>query len=360
MQIQRSKLLDSLKLALSGCGEDQTFDAAIFHDGWLSSYNETISVSARVEDLAGLDATIKIKDFQKLVQRLKGDMIEITDSEGSLILECGNTHAELAKFPDAISQYIKALNLDKIQWTELPKDFSSMVALCRLDNHKFKFPMVAFDGTNVIADEAIRANFGTLDAEMPKFSLHTAVAKELLAMGKLESYCLQDPWLHVFTASGAIFSCKLHTEAYPIAQRLNKRKEIEGLRPVFTAPIPSDLAEVVDRVETFAVASATGALAVTVQLTPEAMILKTSKEAGNVRESIFLDTELPEGTDVCFEASVPYLREAAKKVQEFSLVEMPTRPKVPDMDPSQWPTVMMPTLLFRGPGFLQWVMVIAK
>ena len=360
MQIQRAKLLDALKLALSGCGEDQTFDAAIFHDGWLSSYNDTISVSARVADLDGLDATIKIKEFQKLVQKLKGDTIDITDSADMLILDCGNTHAELAKFPDAISQYIKALNLGEIKWAELPKDFSSMVSLCRLDNHKFKFPMVTFDGTDVVADEGIRANFGTLDAEMPRFSLHTAVAKELLAMGKLESYCIQDPWLHVFTAAGAIFSCKLHTEAYPLSQRMTKRMEMEALTPVFRAPIPSDLAEVVDRVETFAVASATGALAVTVQLTSESMILKTSKEAGNVRETIFLDTELPEGTDICFEASVPYLREAAKKVQEFSMVEVPTRPKVPDQDPSQWPVVYMPTLLFRGPGFLQWVMVVSK
>lgn len=360
MQIQRAKLLDSLKLTLSGCGEDQNFDAAIFHDGWLSSYNDSISVSARVEDLAGLNAAIKIKDFQKLVQKLKGDMIDITDSPDTLILDCGNTHAELAKFPDAISQYVGALNLGSIVWADLPKNFASTIALCRLENHKYKFPMVAIDGINVLADEAIRANFGTLDAEMPKFSLHTVSAKEMLAMGKLESYCIMDPWFHVYTANGAIFSCKLHTEAYPFAQRLNKKKELEKLAPVFMATIPSDLAEVVDRVETFAQAAVTGTTSVTVQITTDSMLLKTAKEAGNVKEAIFLDTQLPEGTDVCFEASVPYLREASKKVQEFSLVQVPVRQKTEGVPPEEWPIGYVPQLIFRGPDFVQLVMVTSK
>lgn len=360
MQIQRAKLLDALKLTLSGCGEDQNFDSAIFHDGWLSSYNDTISVSARVEDLAGLSATIKIKDFQRLVQKLKGDTIDITDSPDTLILDCGNTHAELAKFPDAISQYIGALNLGSIVWADLPKNFSSTLSLCRLENHKYRFPMVTIDGTHMIADEGIRANFGTLDAEMPKFSLHTANAKEMLAMGKLESYCIRDPWFHVFTASKAVFSCKLHTEAYPVSQRLNRKAEMEAITPVFTATIPSDLAEVVDRVETFAAAAATGSPTVTVQITSESMVLKTRKEAGNVKEPIFLDTQLPDGTDIQFDASVPYLREAAKKVQEFSLVMFPVAQKVEGVPVSEWPTVDFPHLIFKGTDFVQLVMVASK
>lgn len=360
MQIQRAKLLDALKLTLSGCGEDQNFDAAIFHDGWLSSYNDSISVSARVEDLTDLNATIKIKDFQKLVQKLKGNTLDITDTETTLILDCGNTHAELAKFPDAISQFIGALNLGAITWEHLPKNFGSIVALCRLDNHKNRFPVIAFDGTNCVADEGLRANFGTLDSELPKFSLHTASAKEMLAMGKLESYCIQDPWFHVYTASGAIFSCKLHTEPYPFAQRLNRRAELEKLSSVFTASIPSDLAEVVDRVETFAAAAVSGATSVTVQITSESMVLKTSKEAGNVKEPIFLDTQLPEGTDVCFDAPISYLREASKKVQEFSMVLYPAPQKTEGLPVSEWPISYIPQLVFRGPDFMQLVMVSSK
>lgn len=368
MQIQRAKLLDALKLVLSGCGEDQILDAAVFHSGWLSSYNETISVSARVEDLKDLNAVVKVKDFQKLVQKLKGDTIDIelvnsgTDDAPAykVTMDCGNTHAELATFPDALSGYLGALALDKIEWAELPKDFGSMLALCRLDNHKYKFPLVHIDGTNIIADEAIRANFGILTSEMPKFSLHTAVAKELLAMGPLASYCLSEPWFHVFTAAGSIFSCKMHSEAYPSAQRLGMKKTLEALVPVFSVPVPQGLSEAVDRVETFAVASQTGALGIQVHITSEAMFLKTSKEAGNVSESLFWDVALPEGTDISFEASAPFLREAAKKVQEFAVVQTETRPKVDDLPPEQWPVVKSPRLLFKGPEFLQLVVVVSK
>lgn len=361
MQIQRAKLLDSLRLVLSGCGDEQQFDAAVFHNGWVSSYNDTISVSAGVEDLKDLNAMVKVKELQKLVQKLRGDLIEITDDTDKIILECGNTRAELAKFPDTVSQCIDSLQLDKIEWTELPKDFASMLALCRLENHKTKMPIVHFDGTDVLADEGVRANFGTLSAAMPKFSLHTAVAKELLAMGTLSSYTLQGTWFHVFTAAGAVFSCKVHTEAYPSKQRLSMKKQIQDLDPVFSMPVPAGLSDAVDRVETFAVAApGTGALSLQVHITQEALFLKTSKEAGNVSERIFWDTPLPEGTDISFEASVPYLREASKRVQEFSVVQFPTNPKVEGLPPEKWPAVYSPRLTFTGENFLQLVMVVSK
>lgn len=368
MQIQRAKLLDALKLTLSGCGDDQVFDSAVFHDGWLSSYNETISVSAPVEDLKDLKAVVKVKDFQKLVQKLKGDTIDIelanTGTDGApaykVTLDCGNTHAELATFPDSLSGFLEALALDKIEWSELPKNFGSMLALCRLDNPKHNFPLVHVDGTDMLADEAIRANFGTLESPMPKFSLHTVVAKELLGMGSLVSYCIMGPWFHVFTAAGAVFSCQMHTAVYPAAKMLGLKKKVENLDVVFTTPVPVGFAEALDRVETFAVASQTGALGIQVQITADALTLKTSKEAGNVSEPLFWETALPEGIDIGFEASAPFLREAAKKLNEFSVVLFDTKPRVEGLPMEQWPIVKAPRLVFRGPDFMQLVMVLPK
>lgn len=363
MQIQRAKLLDALKLILSGCGEDQTFDSAVFHGGWLSSYNDTISVSARVEDLKDLNAVVKVKELQKLVQKLKGDTIDIEavkSADGSpdkVSMLCGNTSVELATFPDNLSEFLNALALDKIEWTDLPKDFGSMLALCRLENGKWKYPVVHIAGTDMVSEDGmIRANFGTLSEAMPTFSLHTAVAKELLTMGALTSYMLKDPWFHVFTAAGAIFSCKAHSEVYPAARRLATKAMIGNLESLFTCPIPQGLADAVDRVETFAVAGQMGVL-VRVHITSESMCLKTSKEAGNVSESLFWDTALPEGTDLEFWASVPYLREAAKKVQEFSVVLHETKDKEPGLPPEQWPKSKKPVLIFRGPDFMQFVVV---
>lgn len=376
MQIQRAKLLDALKKILSGVGEDQISDSAVFHGGWLSTCNGMISVSAPVEDLKDLNAVVKVKEFQKLVQKLKGDTIDIEVATAgdtqNVTLTCGNTIAELATFPDNLSASLNKLALDTIQWADLPKDFGSMLALCRLENAKWKFPVIHVTGTDMISEDGgIRANFGTLSEEMPTFSLHTSIAKELLSMGALTSYALTTPstertteesveiggqWLHVFTAAGAIFSCQTHTEAYPASQRLAVKKNLSGLDPLFTSPIPSGLAEAVDRVETFAVAGQMGVL-VRVHITSESMFLKTSKEAGNVSESLFWDVALPEGTDLEFWASVPYLREAAKKVQEFSVVLHETKDKEPGLPPEQWPMTKKPVLIFRGPDFLQFVMV---
>jgi hypothetical protein len=155
MQIQRAKLLDALKLILSGCGEDQAFDSAVFHGGWLSSYNDTISVSAKVEDLKELNAVVKVKELQKLVQKLKGDTIDIEVTETGdgtpdrVTMLCGNTTVQLATFPDNLSEFLNKLSLDKIQWTDLPKEFGSMLALCRLENGKWKFPVVYINGTDM-------------------------------------------------------------------------------------------------------------------------------------------------------------------------------------------------------------------
>lgn len=362
MQIQRATLQDALKRVLSGSADSESWDSVIFHGGWLSSYNDTISISAKVEGLEDLNATIKLKDFQKLVQKCRGDVVEIQDVEDKIVLDCGKTHAELAKFPDAISQYIGALALDKIQWADIPENFTACLALCRLEFNKLtKRPMVHVTGSDMLADEGIRSNYGVLSAEMPTFSIHSACAKELLAMGSLQSYEVADPWVHFCMESGAIFSAKCFPEPYPASNVLAVKTVVDSLDPVFSMPIPSGLLDAVDRVAVFAgAADITGTLYVDVQVREDAMVLRTGKEAGKVSETILWDKALPEGTDINFQVSVAFLREAAGKLTEMSVVMYPTFPKVAGIPREQWPRIDTPRFVFRGESFVQVVQIIPK
>lgn len=358
--VQRTVFLQAVERVLPAIGDPKTEgkDSVVFSKGWAHSYRDDMSISAPIKDLETLEAAVNAKKLAAIVKKLKADVIEVSKTETALVLKCGTFQGDLLLQPDTLSHAIASLNLAAVEWSPVPEGLTTAIALCRLENHREKYPVVYFADDLVIAVTGYRWNYGKVHGDpMPTFAIHTETAKALLSLGDLVNYSVGDLWAHFHTESGAIFSAKVQESAFPVNHVLAALNGVNASEPVFKTDMPMDLAETVDRVAVFADADQkTGTPQVEVTVSGKHIKLSTKNSGGSARDKCALNETLPEGVEATFSTSVPYLHEAAKKVQTLSVVMRPTKVLVENV----LKEVDLPRLVFRGEQFTQIVSVGTK
>ena len=354
MNIQRQTLLTAIDRVAPATGDSRIegADSIVFSDGWAHTYRDDMSISAPVPDLKDLRAAVKSKDLAKIVKKLKGDVIEIEKTETALRFTSGTTEGEIVLQPDVLSHSLASLALDSVEWSPVPEGLRTAIALCRLENQRDQFPVVHFTDNLVTAVTGFRWNFGTVDIDtpMPSFSMHTEAAKTLLTLGDLSQYAAGERWSHWQMENGAVFSALAQDAQFPMTKILGILNTLNQTEPLFQVPMPKDLADKVGIVATFANEDQKqGTPMVRVTVAGSEIRLESGNSGGKVKDKCKLESPLPEGVSATFEASVPYLEEASKKVQTMSIVMLRTTVKGEPVD--------APRLLFRGEKFTQVVAV---
>ena len=354
--VQRTTFLQAVERVLPAIGDSNVegADSVVFSKGWAHSYRDDMSISAPIKDLDTLEAAVNAKKLAAIVKKLKADVIEVSKTDTALVLKCGTFQGELLLQPDTLSHAIASLNLDAVEWTTVPDGLTTAIALCRLENHRDKYPVVYFSDDLVIAVTGFRWNYGKVNGgPMPTFAIHTETAKALLSLGDLANYSVGDLWAHFHTENGAIFSAKVQDSAFPAKVILAALNNVNTAEAVFKVDMPKDLAETVDRVAVFADADmTTGTPQLDVEVSGKHIKLGSKNSTGSAKDKCALAEALPEGVEAKFMASVPYLQEAAKKVQTLSVVMVPAKFEGKD--------IMAQRLVFRGEQFTQIVCVNPK
>lgn len=363
MNIQLQALRTALDLVLPATGDSRIegADAAVFSDGWVHTFSSEagLSISAPVQDLDGLTAAVKAKDLAKVVKKLKGDVVEIERTENSLKFVCGTTEGEIALQPDTLSHSLASLELSSLEseWKECPTGMRTAIALCRLENHRDSFPLVQFSDDLVIAVTGSRWNYGKVHGDpMGQFSIHTEGAKVLLSLGELSRYAVRETWAHFQTEAGTVFSTREKSADYqfPMKRVIGGLNDVNTTDPVFSVPMPKDLADKVGVVSVFSAEDQkSGTPMVEVHVVGKEIRLSTGNSGGKVKDKCVLESPLPDGVEAVFLASVPYLEEAAKKVTTMSVVPLRTANKAGEV-------VSTPRLVFKGQDFTQIVSVDVK
>jgi len=363
MNIQLSALRQALDLVLPATGDSKIegADAAVFSDGWVHTYSseQGVSISAPVQDLAGLTVAVRAKELTKVVKKLKGDVVEINKTETSLSFACGTTEGEIILQPDTLSHALASLGLSDLEdlWQGVPTGMRTAIALVRLENHREQFPVVRFSEDLVIAVTGSRWNYGTVHGDpMPSFSIHTEAAKTLLSLGELSRYAVRDLWAHWQTEAGTVFSAKIQEgDGFPMKRVLGTLNDIRLTAPSFSVPMPKDLGDKVAVVSVFSSEDQkSGTPMVEVTVKGKEIRLASSNSGGKVKDKCALDASVPEGVEVVFQASVPYLEEAAKKVTTMSVVPLEV------FDKKTQANVAAPRLVFQGQDFTQVISVDVK
>jgi DNA polymerase III sliding clamp (beta) subunit (PCNA family) len=224
MQLNKHEFLTAMKQAMPGVESGnpilQGADTFIFHDGFIHTYNDTISVSVHfpITNKAGenISAAIKAKDFYDLISRYEGDAISIIPKSDMWIVKSENARAELTLLENNLIERIQGITNSKFKWVNIPERFFEGLAICNFKSQSQLSGVYCAD-KNIISTDNLKVNYYTLDDEIvTSFWINNDAVTELLKLNNVVKYYVSDSWVHFQTEDKTIFSCKrLAQDNYP-------------------------------------------------------------------------------------------------------------------------------------------------
>jgi len=366
--VNTSDLKSAIKLLASGVGTDQALEGAdsfLFSGGAIHSYNASVSVSVPLKDTddkpTDLYGCVKAKTFGSWVAKLKADSVTFaTLPDGSWEITSGKSQINPTPFADPLTQHLEALNLPALEWVDLPEGFHSLMTLARLDNQKSNVPFVLFNGSTAMASDGLRYNSVDFPEDMGSYAIHTDDLKAVLQTSDLRQVSVSGAWVHFLTESGIVWTVrKMDGSAYrtdihgKILAMVEAAIGAEDPRNIAT-DLPEGLGDAVDKLGVYATSDkVSGTVRVDVKINPAGLGLMAARTEGKARESLEWPVALPEGVDIDFAVSGPFLKEAGARGLRLHVVYIDGKDKQGNDKTSM-------QMAFKGNGFIQVVKMIAR
>lgn len=256
MKINRTEFLKVLKQVMPGIESDSVLlegsDTFIFHDSFIHTYNDNISVSVPFiitdKNNNPVSGAIKAKDFFTLLNRYQGDSIHLIPKIDKWILKSENATAELTLLENTLIDKVKNLiNNDKFH--TIPEKFIEGISICLFSSNKSVLAGIYVEDNIITSTDEIRINWYDIkDSINNSFWIADEAAKELIKLNNLKSISISDSWVHFKTEDKTIFSCKrLNQENYPIRmiKELVERNQKE--KTDISNKLPEGLMEAINR-----------------------------------------------------------------------------------------------------------------
>ena len=328
--IEKATLIASLKKVLPGVEKGATVidgtDQLLFTGTTVSSYNGEIAVSAPC-DTQGLSFSVKGMDFYNLASRMSDIMISINVDGNKVKLKAGRTTASMVILDSTkVSESVKALDLDGLEYKPLPNDFIDDVRMCSLTGNVESLRGIAVgpygDSSAIFETDSNRICINLLSEAMDPFWVDDSTFNDALKVGNPDSYVVSGAWLHLKYADGTVFSAKRKDHsAYPFDICAGFLKTIPTAKVIVKGCLPSNIAEAVSRVAILAAGvDSKGARLVELTFNKEELGLYAEKVSGNASETIPWDSPLsedPQGYKVWVDTA--FLLEATNKAMDFIL-----------------------------------------
>jgi hypothetical protein len=256
MQLNRNEFLTAMKQAMPGVESGNTTlqgaDTFIFHDGFIHTYNDTISVSVHfpITNKAGenISAAIKAKDFYDLISRYEGDTISIIPKSDMWIVKSENARAELTLLENNLIERIQGIKINDDDFTDIPERFFEGLAICNFKSQSQLSGVYCVD-KNIISTDNLKVNYYTLDNEIAtSFWINNDAVAELLKLNNVVKYYVSDSWVHFQTEDKTIFSCKrLAQDNYPYTKVIDFIESHKKEKGDISNELPNKLIDAVNR-----------------------------------------------------------------------------------------------------------------
>ena len=256
MQVNKSEFLSAMKKAMPGVESSnnilQGADTYIFHNGYIYTYNDAISVSVHfpITNKAGenISAAIKAKDFYDLISRYEGDSLTIIPKNDIWVIKSENARAEITLLENNLIERIEGIKIDPKQFVKIPDRFMEGMAICNFSSKSQLSGLFCNEQVMVSADELKINWYGLNDAFTSSFWITDNAVKELLKLNEIVKYSVSDSWVHFMTNDKTIFSCKrLVQDNYPfdkIAKLVDSHKKV---KEDISNELPNKLIDAVNR-----------------------------------------------------------------------------------------------------------------
>jgi hypothetical protein len=263
MNINRAELLQALKRAMPGIDKGSSTlegaDTFIFHEGWIHSFNDNISISIAfpITNKAGenISGILKAKEFYDLLNRYQDENIKLIPKNDMWVISNKNSTAELTLLENNLIERIQGIKPSKLKWSSIPELFIEGISICKFSSNRSSISGIYVINDKVYSTDEIRINMFTLDSSIENcFWINDNAAGELIKLNNPKKYSISESWVHFKTEEGDIFSCKrLSQENYPI-------KQIETLifnhsyeKGDITNSLPATLLDGINRASAFSI-----------------------------------------------------------------------------------------------------------
>jgi len=167
MKVNRIEFLTALKQVMPGIESDSVLlegsDSFIFHDGYIHTYNDNISVSIPFPILdknnVNVSGAIKAKDFYNLLNRYSGDSIHMIPKKDKWILKSENAVAELTLLENTLIDKVKGLFDDKNKYVNIPEKFIEGISICLFSSNKSVLAGIFVENEIITSTDEIRINW---------------------------------------------------------------------------------------------------------------------------------------------------------------------------------------------------------
>ncbi|MFX0132477.1 MAG: hypothetical protein ACFFDN_02405 [Candidatus Hodarchaeota archaeon] len=320
MKVNKNILLEAMKKCLPGVEKGNSIiegaDTFVFSEKKVQSYNDYISITVPFD--LDLEGSVKSIDFFKLVSKLKEDDFDIEVNDNKWNIKNGTSKISINLLDNEINNYIKVLNIEKLEWLDLDDSFFEGLKLCIIQNNPFPHSGIFVNRKIIISTDSMRVNFFDLNKKMRPFLIDDYVAKELLKFESIKQYSVADGWVY-FKSEEIIFSCRCKDHSsYPFEHLFSQREVFLKAENDICNSISDQLIEAVDRVSVLS-KELMDTRAVELTFEKDKIILFAKRESGEITETIPLKN--PFNKDISIWVDVYFLLEAIKKVSDFYIKE---------------------------------------
>jgi len=285
MLINKKELIKSLEALRPGLSSQEYIyqsNTFCFHDGYVFTYNDSISLKVQTDLI--FTGSVLAKEFLTFLKKCKTNegIIDIEFQNDQLFVQGDKTSkAWINVNPDIEIPVIE--EPDPEFFENVPDNFTIAVglALFNIDpNNSSLFNCVAIKENLVQSTDKHRVFTYDLSSDMfNSFLIQANVAKQLIKY-KLFKYCLSEKWVHFKCDGGVLFSCRIFTQSFPDFTQIFE----SGGRNI---ALPSEeMIETLKRSDSFWGDGEYQEEKVTIKIEPSLMTIRSSASFGKFTEEI--------------------------------------------------------------------------
>ena len=337
MKINKIQLQNALRTVKPGLANKELLEQTnsfAFLGGRVITYNDEISISHPVDGI-DFEGTIVAQELYELLTRITKEEIDITPSEGELLVQSGRMKAGL-KMEAEIKLPLKEVGgLKKIPDPEQFALFLSMaMKTCSNDLTQPRLACINVrkDGIIVASDGYRLIHCGGTKLPVEEFLLPATSAVEVLKI--LPTLLgVEKGWVHFGNEEGVIISCRKLDDVYIPYEKIQGVLKMSGKE---TIEFPVKIEEMLDRVRQFAKRDFVFDELVEVKIENGKILLRAETEGTKswIEEKATIETK----ETITFSITPAMLEEILKMTRSFVLDKSGTKMKFEGDD---WEYVIM-------------------
>ncbi len=332
MEIKRKELLQALNRCMPGIETGNAVlvgsDTFVFNDGYVSSYNDIISVRVPLESIGAqeLHGAVKAEEFFRVLSKLNAEVLTIEPKEKGWQIKCGKSRLNMSLIDfDYNDRFNKLTATEDNDWSEIDNSVIEGINRCLIANNKSQVSGVFMQDNSIVSTDGNQAHKVESPFTLPRCWLSDKVANELVKVTDVNKMRVASSWVHFGTENGATISVKtLQAENYPIE---NIEKLLERFTQVqedeVSGTFPKELFPAIDRAVSFSL-DIDDKKSVKLTLSEKGIEVYSQKTSGNYTERVqWTDDVQGKLSQLIIYVDVDMMTQLAKKSLDFYLRKGP-------------------------------------